>query len=138
MSFVPIFSPERSIAGFTMWLIIVATAAKRPPGFRDDVPVGKLFDKTTGLEVDTSRPCSQGWRNVLLQHGLEEFARLIRAHSRTLVTDTTWRDGQQSLLATRVRTRDLETIVTCTSHAFSEAYSLESWGDIRCSDAISL
>ena len=53
---------------------------------------------------------------------------MIRAHNRTLITDTTWRDGQQSLLATRVRTRDLAAIATHTSYAYSQAYSLENWG----------
>lgn len=65
---------------------------------------------------------------MLLEHGPGEFARRVRAHAGTLITDCTWRDGQQSLLATRVRTRDLEAIARQTSHAYSEAYSLESWG----------
>jgi pyruvate carboxylase len=53
---------------------------------------------------------------------------MIRANKKALITDTTWRDGQQSLLATRVRTRDLAAIATCTSYAYSTAYSLETWG----------
>ena len=53
---------------------------------------------------------------------------MVRAHKKTLITDTTWRDGQQSLLATRVRTRDLSAVAKATSHAYKEAYSLECWG----------
>ncbi|KAL1979944.1 hypothetical protein VTN96DRAFT_4874 [Rasamsonia emersonii] len=53
---------------------------------------------------------------------------MIRRHKQILITDTTWRDGQQSLLATRVRTRDLAAIAIHTSHAYSAAYSLECWG----------
>lgn len=56
------------------------------------------------------------------------FAQAVRNHKPTLITDTTWRDGQQSLLATRVRTRDLLGVSTATSHAYSKAYSLECWG----------
>lgn len=52
----------------------------------------------------------------------------MRAHPKTLITDTTWRDGQQSLLATRVRTRDLAAIAKHMSHAYKDAYSLEAWG----------
>ena len=65
---------------------------------------------------------------MLLEHGPHEFARQVRAHPGTLITDCTWRDGQQSLLATRVRSRDLEAIARHTSHAYRNAYSLESWG----------
>jgi pyruvate carboxylase len=35
-----------------------------------------------------------------------------------MLTDTTWRDAHQSLLATRVRTQDLVAIGKATSHAF--------------------
>lgn len=62
------------------------------------------------------------------KYGPKEYAKIIREQKGTLITDTTWRDGQQSLLATRVRTRDLAKIAIHTSHAFKSAYSLESWG----------
>lgn len=65
---------------------------------------------------------------MLVREGPREFARQIRAHPKTLISDTTWRDGQQSLLATRVRSRDLEAIALHTSHAYLKAYSLETWG----------
>lgn len=82
----------------------------------------------SGQPIDASHPCRFGWRNVLLEHGPREFARRVREHAGTLITDCTWRDGQQSLLATRVRTRDLEAIARHTSHVYSNSYSLESWG----------
>lgn len=78
--------------------------------------------------MDTTVSCTEGWRYVLLQEGPKEFSRLVRNHQKTLVTDTTWRDGQQSLLATRIRTKDLATIAPLTSHALRSAYSLECWG----------
>lgn len=74
------------------------------------------------------QPCLSGWRSILLEKGPQAFAELVRAYPRTLITDTTWRDGQQSLLATRVRTRDLAAIAKSTSYAYSPAYSLECWG----------
>ncbi|KJZ73338.1 Pyruvate carboxylase [Hirsutella minnesotensis 3608] len=100
----------------------------KPPTLTRDVEIGRLPDPGRCEEVDTSQPCRNGWRNVLLRGGPQEFARQIRAHRQTLITDTTWRDGQQSLLATRVRTRDLEAIAKHTSHAYQAAYSLENWG----------
>jgi pyruvate carboxylase len=42
--------------------------------------------------------------------------------------DTTWRDAHQSLLATRVRTRDLLASAPATREALAAAYSLEMWG----------
>ncbi|RKU44002.1 pyruvate carboxylase [Coniochaeta pulveracea] len=69
-----------------------------------------------------------GWRGVLLAEGPKAFAARVRQHPRVLLTDTTWRDAQQSLLATRVRTVDLANIAPDTNIAFSKAYSLECWG----------
>jgi len=42
--------------------------------------------------------------------------------------DTTWRDAHQSLLATRVRTTDLEAIAPATARCLPNAFSLEMWG----------
>ncbi len=73
-------------------------------------------------------PPPPGWRDVLKAEGPEGFARAVRAHEGLLVTDTTWRDAHQSLLATRVRTRELAAIAPATSHAMAPAFSLEMWG----------
>ncbi|PHH76620.1 hypothetical protein CDD80_1375 [Ophiocordyceps camponoti-rufipedis] len=99
-----------------------------PPALKREIDIPALFDLESGEPIDTTKPCLQGWRNILLRDGPREFARQVRAHGPTLITDTTWRDGQQSLLATRVRTRDLKAIAKHTSHAYREAYSLECWG----------
>ncbi|KAH8075742.1 pyruvate carboxylase [Aureococcus anophagefferens] len=51
------------------------------------------------------------------------------AHPKLLMTDTTWRDAHQSLLATRVRTADLAAIAAPTQDALGDAaFSLEMWG----------
>ena len=73
-------------------------------------------------------PPPSGWRDVLLREGPSGFARAVRAHNGLLLTDTTWRDAHQSLLATRMRTFDLLAAAPLTAHAFSKAYSLEMWG----------
>jgi pyruvate carboxylase len=52
----------------------------------------------------------------------------VRAHKGLLVTDTTWRDAHQSLLATRLRTYDMLKVGEATSVALAGAYSLENWG----------
>jgi pyruvate carboxylase len=69
-----------------------------------------------------------GWRQRLLAEGPSGFARAVREHQGLLLTDTTWRDAHQSLLATRVRTMDLEAIAPATAHAMPSLFSLEMWG----------
>ncbi|EGX94971.1 pyruvate carboxylase [Cordyceps militaris CM01] len=100
----------------------------KPPGLTRSISIGKLTNQTTREHISTEHPCRDGWRTILLRDGPRAFARQVRAHPKTLITDTTWRDGQQSLLATRVRTRDLAAIAKHMSHAYKDAYSLEAWG----------
>lgn len=69
-----------------------------------------------------------GWRQVLLEKGPEGFAKAVREHKGLLLTDTTWRDAHQSLLATRMRSQDLLTAAEYTNLALSSAFSLEMWG----------
>ncbi len=69
-----------------------------------------------------------GWRGVLQREGPEGYAAAVRAHRGLLLMDTTWRDAHQSLLATRVRTRDLLAAAPATAVALESAYSLEMWG----------
>ena len=52
----------------------------------------------------------------------------MRAHEGLLLTDTTWRDAHQSLLATRMRTAELLNIAPATATALGGLLSLENWG----------
>ncbi|KAI9809526.1 MAG: pyruvate carboxylase [Phylliscum demangeonii] len=97
------------------------------PKFKGDIIMPVLTD-AAGHVTDTSKPCETGWRNLLVKEGPDAFARAVRKNAGCLLMDTTWRDAHQSLLATRVRTADLIAIATHTSHAYSNAYSLECWG----------
>lgn len=97
------------------------------PKFKGVIPIPAIHDNS-GNKIDTSAPCTKGWRNVLLKEGPEGFAKAVRANKGCLIMDTTWRDAHQSLLATRVRTVDLLNIAKETSHAFSNAWALECWG----------
>jgi pyruvate carboxylase len=67
-------------------------------------------------------------RQIYVKHGPAAFAKAVRENKGLLLTDTTWRDAHQSLLATRVRTRDLLAIAPATKIAMRNAYSLEMWG----------
>src|SRR5918998_80379 len=78
--------------------------------------------------VDLTVPSPRGSRQRLLELGPEGFAAHLRARTTTEVTDTTFRDAHQSLLATRVRTKDLLRIAPYVGRMTSELLSVECWG----------
>ncbi|KAJ6522012.1 hypothetical protein B0H10DRAFT_1865102, partial [Mycena sp. CBHHK59/15] len=101
------------------------------PGLKDEVVIPKFQnreDPINGPPLDASLPCEVGWRNIIVEHGPEAFAKAVREYPGTLIMDTTWRDAHQSLLATRLRTIDMVNIAKETSYALANAYSLECWG----------
>jgi pyruvate carboxylase len=93
------------------------TSSAPPSSIDPDVP---------SAPVDRQPP--EGWRRVLLEQGPAAFAQAVRSHQGLLLTDTTWRDAHQSLLATRVRTADIAAIAPATAHALPRLFSLEMWG----------
>src|SRR5699024_6571962 len=79
-------------------------------------------------DVDLRSPAPDGSRQVLLAHGPEEVARQLRNQQALAVTDTTFRDAHQSLLATRVRTFDLAQAAPYVARTTPELWSIEAWG----------
>jgi pyruvate carboxylase len=73
-------------------------------------------------------PPPPGTRQLLDELGPEKFALWMRKQKRLLLTDTTFRDAHQSLLATRVRTYDLLAIADTVAHELPDLFSLEMWG----------
>jgi len=69
-----------------------------------------------------------GTRQRLEKDGPEAFSKWMRRHKQVLITDTTMRDGHQSLLATRMRTHDIVAIAGAYSKALPTLLSLECWG----------
>ncbi|MGE0383289.1 MAG: pyruvate carboxylase [Gammaproteobacteria bacterium] len=69
-----------------------------------------------------------GTKQLLDSLGPQAFARWMLAQTRTLLTDTTMRDAHQSLLATRVRTRDMVAIAPHYARLAPGLFSLECWG----------
>jgi len=87
------------------------------------------LDPVTKLpELDLTVPAPDGSRQLLLEVGPEEFARRLRAQNQVAVTDTTFRDAHQSLLATRVRTRDLLAVAGHVARTTPQLWSVEAWG----------
>jgi pyruvate carboxylase len=69
-----------------------------------------------------------GSKQKLVELGPEGFARWLRASPTIGVTDTTFRDAHQSLLATRVRTKDMLAVAPVVARTLPQLLSLECWG----------
>jgi pyruvate carboxylase len=78
--------------------------------------------------IDTEASPPPGSRQRLLELGPEEFARRLREQTAVAVTDTTFRDAHQSLLATRLRTKDLVAAAGHVARTTPQLWSLEMWG----------
>ncbi|HEV3081829.1 MAG TPA: pyruvate carboxylase [Gemmataceae bacterium] len=95
------------------------------PVHRQPAPVPPL---TTHHSPLTSRPSPSGTRDKFHELGAEGFSRWILDQQRLLVTDTTFRDAHQSLLATRMRTFDMLQIAPVYAAQQADLFSLEIWG----------
>ena len=69
-----------------------------------------------------------GTKQLLDEKGPSGVADWVKAQGDVLITDTTFRDAHQSLLATRVRTKDMLNIASKTAEVFKDSFSLEMWG----------
>ena len=89
--------------GTRLLTYLAETTVNRPNG-----PRPKAVEPVEKLPVcDLEAPAPDGSRQLLRELGPERFAERLRAQQNVAVTDTTFRDAHQSLLATRVRSRDL-------------------------------
>ena len=69
-----------------------------------------------------------GTRNLLEQKGPQAVADWMKAQTRMLITDTTMRDGHQSLLATRMRSIDMIRAAPAYAASLPQLFSVECWG----------
>lgn len=104
------------------WLADVTVNQPNGPG--DGMLPPEL--KLPVVNLDAAPPA--GSRQRLLELGPVGFAAALRAQTALAVTDTTFRDAHQSLLATRVRTKDLVTVAPYVARMTPELLSVEAWG----------
>jgi len=107
---------EKKILSYLGEKIVNQTRGNKPDF---DVPKVPEFEKIDGL---------QGTKQILDQGGPEAVVEWIKGKEEILLTDTTYRDAHQSLMATRMRTVDMEKIAEATSHLAKDLFSLEMWG----------
>jgi pyruvate carboxylase len=96
----------------------------RPHGRRPDT----LIEPEAKLPLVGTEDPPAGTRQLLAELGPDGFAHWLRHRTSLAVTDTTFRDAHQSLLATRVRTRDLVAIGPAVARMTPELLSVEAWG----------
>ena len=71
---------------------------------------------------------AEGTKDILTARGPKGLADWMKAQDRLLLTDTTMRDGHQSLLATRMRSHDMVKIAPAYAAGLSGLFSVECWG----------
>ncbi|MCA5924828.1 pyruvate carboxylase [Curtobacterium oceanosedimentum] len=105
------------------WLADVTV--NKPNGERSPL----VIDPSAKLPaVDLSAPVPEGQRDRLLAMGPVAWSRALRAQTALAVTETTMRDAHQSLLATRVRTKDLVAVAPHVARLTPQLLSVEAWG----------
>ena len=88
----------------------------------------KAFFENRVLPVYDKEAPVYGARDEFLKLGAEGFMQKIKNEKKLYVTDTTMRDAQQSLMATRMRTKDLCGAAYATNAFMQNAFSVEAWG----------
>ena len=87
-----------------------------------------VFDKTQNSKSEIYRAIPNGTKQILDEKGAEGLAKWIKDQNEVLLTDTTFRDAHQSLLATRVRTNDLKQIAEPTARLLPNLFSIGNVG----------
>ncbi|RYL92848.1 pyruvate carboxylase [Sporolactobacillus sp. THM19-2] len=87
-----------------------------------------VFDVPPVPDVKLSDPYPRGTKQILDEKGAKGVADWVKNQHRVLLTDTTFRDAHQSLLATRMRSKDITRITAQTAHLLPNLFSEEAWG----------
>lgn len=88
----------------------------------------KIFGKPRIPVCDPLKPYPKGTKDILNELGPKGFAEWMKAQKEILITDTTYRDAHQSLIATRMRTPDILAVAPGYAKAHPEIFSMEVWG----------
>ncbi|MCX2181430.1 pyruvate carboxylase [Streptomyces sp. SKN60] len=114
--------------GTKLLTYLADVTVNKPHGPRPELiaPTAKLPRLPDGPGAAGAPPAGSKQRLTAL--GPEGFARGLRDAPTIGVTDTTFRDAHQSLLATRVRTKDLLAVAPTVAHTLPQLLSLECWG----------
>ena len=120
-----LFTAKPSLDRGTKILQFLAeVTVNQPYGPRGD----RLAPQAKLPKLDLTVPAPDGSRQRLLELGPSEFAKQLRNQKAVAITETTFRDAHQSLLATRVRGRDLVNAAPYVARLTPQLLSVEAWG----------
>lgn len=118
--------PERKDRGTKLLNYIGNITVNGFPGIeKQSKPV---FHPVRKPVVDLQAAPAPGTKQILDAHGAEGLVKWIKEQDDVLLTDTTFRDAHQSLLATRLRTSDITTIASESARLLPDLFSFELWG----------
>ncbi|WP_298471905.1 pyruvate carboxylase [uncultured Psychrobacillus sp.] len=86
------------------------------------------FSSVRKPSFDLSSNPPAGTKDILEQRGVDGLIQWVKEQKDVLLTDTTFRDAHQSLLATRVRSFDMFNIAKESAHGMHNLFSYEMWG----------
>jgi len=120
------FKPRRDRATRLLNFIGDVSVNENPnsKGHKLDAPIPPAIRPS----FDKTQAPPPGTKQKLMELGAEKFSQWVRDEKRLLITDTTFRDAHQSLLATRVRTYDMLACADAVARRTPELFSLEMWG----------
>ena len=87
-----------------------------------------VFEKPRVPKLKADITYQDGTKQILKEKGADGLVQWVKDQKKVLLTDTTFRDAHQSLLATRVRTTDIKHIAEPTAKLLPEMFSFEMWG----------
>lgn len=87
-----------------------------------------IFSVPRKPQIDLLSPPTAGTKQILTERGADGLVQWIHEQKDVLITDTTFRDAHQSLLATRVRSNDMYEIAEQSARGMHDAFSFEMWG----------
>lgn len=118
--------PKRKDRATKLLSFIGETTINGYPGLEKEKK--PIFDQAQVPKLKFTEPITSGTKQILEEKGAEGVANWVKEHKEVLLTDTTFRDAHQSLLATRVRTHDLKMIAEPTARLLPNLFSSEMWG----------
>jgi pyruvate carboxylase len=121
--------PERQDRATKLLTYIAEVIVNGPLEAAARLPAGRAVPRTpvAAPEPGEEHP-ARGSRELFQEMGAEKFAGWVRGQTRLLLTDTTFRDAHQSLLATRLRTYDMLRVAPYYAARLGGLFSLEMWG----------
>jgi pyruvate carboxylase len=118
--------PKRKDRGTKMLTYIGSITVNGFPGIgKKEKPI---FPEPRMPKLKYSDPITPGTKQILEECGADGLVKWVQEQKNVLLTDTTFRDAHQSLLATRIRTRDLKQIAEPTARMLPNLFSVEMWG----------